>query len=220
MTTISDKLSSTWTFISEMPSKDTVSFRLLLVAAASIHEFALVKYLAMAGVGGNAWVNNMGGAMEGSFGETGIDYAAYEYPVHTNRVFIQHGMNLGIAGLFSDMAIVALIFNWEAAPLIAFVPFIMDVANFIAIDLPGVRRLFASAQTFIISVGLICAALFRYLNSSKGSWDVLEMVPYLVSGAGLILAAIVNAVVLLVAGGWGSPILMDGSNKYSDAIKK
>ena len=164
----------------------------MLVAAATLHEFALVKYLAMGGVAGNAWVNNMGGAMEGVFGATGIDYSAYEYPVHTNRIFIQHGMNLGIAGLFCDMAIAAMIFNLEAAPLIAFVPFLMDVANFIAIDPPGIRRGFASAQTFVISVGLICSALFRYLNSSKGSWDVLQMVTYLVPGTGLVLAAIVN----------------------------
>ena len=168
MTTISDELSTTWTFISELPSKDPLSLVLLIVAAASIHEFALVKYLAMVGVAANAWTNNMGGAMEGIFGATGIDYGAYEYPVHVNRVFIQHGMNLGIDGLISDMAIVALIFNWKTAPLIAFIPFIMDVANFIAVDLPGIRRGFASAQTFVISVGLICSALFRYQNSSKG----------------------------------------------------
>ena len=44
------------------------------------------------------------------------------------------------------------------------------------------------------------------------------MVPYLVSGAGLITAGLVNYAVLFIAGGWGSPILMDGSMDYADAI--
>jgi hypothetical protein len=136
MTSISDKMSTTWTFISEMPSNDTLSFLLLLVAATCFHEFALVHYFILFFVSGNAWTNNVGAAMTGIFGATGIDYSAYEYPVHVNRVFIQHGINLGIAGVFADMAIVALIFNWETASLIAFVPFLLDIAYFIGIDLP------------------------------------------------------------------------------------
>jgi hypothetical protein len=40
------------------------------------------------------------------------------------------------------------------------------------------------------------------------------MVPYLVSGTGLIMAGIINTIVGAM-GGWGSPILMDGSTEYS-----
>jgi hypothetical protein len=60
--------------------------------------------------------------------------------------------------------------------------------------------------------------LFTYLNSSKGSWDLLEMIPYLVLGILLPTAGLVNIAVKLIAGGWGSPILMDGSMDYADAI--
>ena len=90
-----------------------------------------------------AWTGDVGGAMAGIFGSSGIDYTAYTYPVHTNRIFIQHGINLGIAGLFADIAIVALIFNMEAAPLIAFVPFLVDVGYFIAVDLPHLGSVLA-----------------------------------------------------------------------------
>ena len=84
----------------------------------------------------SAWVNNIGFGMGGITGSSGIDYEAYEYPVHTNRIFIQHGLNLAIAGLFSDLAIGGLVLNWEAAPMIALVPFLVDVGYFTAIDLP------------------------------------------------------------------------------------
>ena len=136
MTSISDKLSTTWTFLSEMPANDTLSFLLLVVAAACLHEWALIHYGAGLFIVPSAWVNNVGFAMGGITAATGIDYEAYEYPVHTNRIFIQHGLNLAIAGLFSDLAIGGLVLNWEAAPMIALVPFLVDVGYFTAIDLP------------------------------------------------------------------------------------
>ena len=111
MTSISDKLSSTWTFLSEMPANDTLSFLLLVVAAACLHEWALIHYLAGGMIVPFAWVNNVGFGMGGIAGATGIDYEAYEYPVHTNRIFIQHGLNLAIAGLFADFAIGGLVLN-------------------------------------------------------------------------------------------------------------
>jgi hypothetical protein len=144
MTSISDKMSTTWTFISELPSQDPLSLVLLIVAAACLHEWALIHYAAMAVTSFVfAWTGDVGGAMAGIFGSSGIDYTAYTYPVHTNRVFIQHGINLGIAGLFADIAIVALIFNMEAAPLIAFVPFLVDVGYFTAVDLPHLGSVIA-----------------------------------------------------------------------------
>ena len=104
--------------------------------------------------------------MKGLAEKSGIDYSAYKYPIHTSRIYIQHGMNLGIAGFFCQIAILAMWFNWEAAPVIALVPFLMDTAYFIAIDLPHLGSLMAEAQTYIISVGIICVALFTYFNSS------------------------------------------------------
>ena len=66
---------------------------------------------------------------------TTIDYTQYVYPKHTNRIYIQHGFNLGLAGLFSDIAIIMMMFNSPAAPIVAFVPFLVDCAYFTAFDL-------------------------------------------------------------------------------------
>ena len=46
MTTISDKFSSVWTFATDLPSNDPLSFVLLLVGSACLHEWALIHYLA------------------------------------------------------------------------------------------------------------------------------------------------------------------------------
>ena len=143
---ISDKMSTAWTFVSDMPSNDTLSFLLFVVAAACLNEWAWVHYLAMGIFSGTAWIGNGNLAMTMNFGPvTGVDYLAYELPVHTGRVYIQHGLNLGLAGFFAHMAIVGMIFNFEAAPLIAFVPYLVDVAYFIAFDLPHLGPLFAEA---------------------------------------------------------------------------
>jgi len=72
-------------------------------------------------------------------------------------------MNLFIAGIFADLAIVALMLNWEAAPVIALLPFLIDVAYFVGFDLPLLGSGVGQAQTYIVSTGLICSALFTYL---------------------------------------------------------
>ena len=134
MTSISDKLSTTWTFLSEMPANDTLSFLLLVVAAACLHEWAFIHYVAGFMIVPNAWVNKVGEAIILVTSASGIDYPAYdEYPIHTNRIFIQHGLNLAIAALFAHLAIGGLVLNWEAAPMIAFFPFLVEVGYFVAI---------------------------------------------------------------------------------------
>ena len=218
MTTISDKLSTTWSTLTDMPSNDTQSFLLMLVAALCLNEWAIIHYAAMFLLVIPAWTGDVGTGMAGVATESGIDYLAYEYPVHTNRIFIQHGINLGIAGLFSHLAIPAMLMKWEAAPVIAMVPYLVDWGYFIAFDLPHLGSVPAQAQTYIISVGLICTALYTYYTSSQGSWDMLYATPFILQGFALFSAGIVNLVVKEVAGGWGPPILADGSDDYSDAI--
>merc|ERR1719198_2860424 len=125
MTTISDKLSATWETVSDMPTDDTQNFMLMLVSAFCLNEWAWIHYLAMVFIVMPAWTGDVGSALGGVASESGIDYLAYEYPIHTNRIFIQHGINLGIAGLFSHLAIPAMWMGWEAAPVIAMVPYLL-----------------------------------------------------------------------------------------------
>ena len=123
-----------------------------------------------------------------------------------------------MGGLFAHYAILAMVMNSDQAPIIAMVPFIVDIWYFIAVDIPYLGNPVAEAQTYIISVGLICTALFTYLNSSKGSWDLLWMIPFVTAGTGLILAGFVNLFVQYVLGGWGSPVIMDGSTDYAQYL--
>merc|ERR1711998_407998 len=152
-----------------------------------------------------AWTGDVGSALAGIATESGIDYKAYEYPVHTNRVFIQHGINLGIAGLMAHLAIPAMWMGWEAAPVIA-------------LDPTHLGAIYAQAQTYIISVGIICTALYTYYTSSQGSWDLLYATPFITLGFLLITAGIVNLAVKEAVGHFGPPIIADGSMDYADEI--
>ena len=218
MTSITDKLGSVWTFASEMPSDDITSFVLLVVAGLALHEWAIIHYWAGYLTLGETWANDQG--IGGFFAviceSTGIDYKAYTYPKHTNRVFIQHGLNLAFAGLFADFAIGALMFNSSAAPFFVLVPWLFDVGYFVAMDLPHFGSVMAQTQTYIISTALICSAFFTYLNSGRGDWDLFYMVPFVALGVGLISAAILNSIVKFTVGGWeGTPLLMDGSTDFT-----
>ena len=71
---------------------------------------------------------------------------------------------------------------------------------------------FAEIQPLITSVGLICTAIFTYLNSQKGSWDLMWMISFVTAGTGLISVGFVNLFVQYVVGGWGFPIIKDGFN--------
>lgn len=219
MTSITDKLTTDWNFIWGLASSDLLSFILFIVAALCLNEWAIIHYMANIAITGGGWVGNVGFPMSNIFA-AGIDYSQFEYPIHTSRVLVQHGGNLGMGGLFSHYAILAMIQNSDQAPMIAMVPFIVDIWYFIAVDVPhlGKGNPVAEAQTYIISVGLICTALFTYLNSSKGSWDLMNMIPFVTAGTGLILAGLVNLFVNYVLGGWGSPVIMDGSTDYAQYL--
>ena len=147
MTSIADQFDSVWTYVSEMPSNDMTSFLMLVVGGLAMHEWAFIHYAACFLFVSKSWADDQGPSetMGGITSESGIDYTSYTYPKHTNRIFIQHGMNLGIAGLFSDLAIVFMMFNSSAAPWIALVPFLIDVAYFTAVDLPHLASIFSQA---------------------------------------------------------------------------
>jgi hypothetical protein len=215
MTSISDQISTATTYLSDMIDNDTLSFVLFVVSSLCMHEWAFIHYAAMATISTPAWSGNTGTSMTMIFAGSPIidEYETYEYPTHTNRVFIQHGINLGIAGFFADLTIPAMMFGWESAIWIAFVPFLVDVGYFIAADLPELGSIPAAAQTYIVSIGIICTSIYTYRNSTQGSWDLLMMVPGVAAGILLINAGIVNLVVWHFFGGWSAPILNDGTGK-------
>ena len=58
MTSISDKFSEMWTFVSEMPSNDPVSLLLFLLGAACLHEWAFIHYAAEVAFLLPTWAND------------------------------------------------------------------------------------------------------------------------------------------------------------------
>merc|ERR1719324_86349 len=107
-----------------------MKFILFAIAATCLSEWALVHYMASFFIVWDAWFGDSGGAISNVF-NSALDYAGFEYPQDTNRIIIQHGINLGVAGLFADLAIFAMSQNWDAMAFIAYVPFLFDVGYFI-----------------------------------------------------------------------------------------
>ena len=119
-----------------MYNDDITSFALLVVASLCLHEWAFIHYAAGVVISTPAWSGDVASAMPNIFGGSTVDYSAFTYPTHVNRVFIQHGINLFIAGLFADLAIPAMMMGWESAIWLTFVPYLVDIGYFTAIDLP------------------------------------------------------------------------------------
>jgi|ERR1711924_283345 len=114
--------------------EDMMKWILFAIAAACLNEWALIHYMASFFLVYNAWFGDSGGALNNIF-NTALDYSGFNYPQDTNRIIIQHGINLGVAGLFANVAVFAMSQNWESMAFIAWVPFLVDVGYFIAIDL-------------------------------------------------------------------------------------
>lgn len=121
------------------------------------------------GLKGNASVGEM---FEGLYAESEIDYTTVEYPPDTNRLIIQHGMNLGIAGVMSLLAIIPMFYRWQSAPIYAFIVFCYDVGFFFGPDVAALAHPLAKIQTFIVSIGLIASSIYTYNNSEGEEYDM------------------------------------------------
>jgi hypothetical protein len=165
-----------------------------------------------------AWSGNAGAGQSGITSATGIDYESYEYPVHTSRVFLQHGINLAFFGIFSHLAIFAMLFDSKAANLIALAPFLADVGYFIAVDIPELGAFTGQIQTYIISIALACVTTFTFRNSDMGSWYWLYSTPFWTMAMSLFSMGFINKGVWHLLDGWGPLIIADGSAEYDDAV--
>ena len=117
------------------------------------------------------------------------EYTNAKFPKYSNRVLLQHGLNLFWAGAWSIMLCYFMVHPTRAVWLLGLVPYLFDVGYFIAIDLNEGAILggkMGEAQTFIVSTGLFCAA-----------W--IAMVEYGVKGAELALTMIVPGLLFAAA---------------------
>ena len=160
MTSFADKMTA---IQDNVNGWDTIQWVLFSVGSLCLAEWGFAHIMAFFFITIPSWTGNIAfGMIYGIAGASGIDYSAYTYPVHTNRVFIQHGINLGVFGLFAYYAIGAMLLNWESANLIAFAPYLADIGYFTAIDLPELGAITSQVQTYIISIGIFCVATFTY----------------------------------------------------------
>ena len=76
--------------------------------------------------------------------------------------------------------------------MIALVPLITEVENFIAWDVPELGAFSSEIQTYIISVALFCVTTFSYRNSDKGAWYMLYSAPFYSMVFSFVSAAVLN----------------------------
>lgn len=100
------------------------------------------------------------------------DNNAAGWPVFSNRVPVQHGINLLSVSVEAWVA-VALIANKSRCALLGcLAPFLADIAYFVAVDVPALGGPPSEAQTFIVSVGTLSAAMMvKAEHSGMPAWE-------------------------------------------------
>ena len=94
------------------------------------------------------------------------------WPLFSNRIPIQHGINL-LAVATEAWVAVALIANKSRCALLGcLAPFLADIAYFVAVDVPAFGGAPSEAQTFIVSVGTLSAAMMvKAEHSGMPAWE-------------------------------------------------
>lgn len=105
---------------------------------------------------GKYFTNIMGAATEA----IKTEFMTAKWPAYTNRVLLQHGINLGWIGVWSCGCCYAIIHPTRAMWCLCLAPWLFDVGYFVGFDMADVTlgEFMGELQTFIVSVGLACAA--------------------------------------------------------------
>ena len=129
--------------------------------------------------------------------ENAKDYEALagKWPKYAGRVLMQHALNLGVAGVWACLA-PALIASavWSRFLWIyALIPYLLDMAYWITLDVPELVGIPGQLQTYIVSAGLFCFAFsvnyrFDDTSSEPGDFDkwAMYIVPCILFGLGLV----------------------------------
>lgn len=168
-----------------------------IVSCICYAEWGLIHFIAMGIICSNAFKKDMSGVYLGVYGNasSGVKQA-YEagrgkWPVLSERIMIQHGWNLGVAGFWSFFAayMAVNVASYPYAFFIGLIPVLCDIGYFVAVDLPCLGDVPGQAQTYIVS---IAAAALTYSvklhhNTSDATF-LLQMLP----PTGLFFACIIN----------------------------
>ena len=120
------------------------------------------------------------------------------FPKYTNRLFIQHGLNLGWAGLWSFLVAYVVYYQESATSglhryvwLLSVVVLLFDWGYLIAVDIPSLGEPPGEAQTFICSIG---SALVTYDAMKQGKVPTGEAYKCMAFSLLLALAGVANQV--------------------------
>lgn len=175
-----------------------------IVSCVCYVEWGLIHLVAMAMVAGNACKKDMSGVYLAVYGGASDKVKkAYvdtsKWPVFSERLMIQHGLNLGIAGCWSLFAayIAMNVAGFQNAWLFGLIPVLADTAYFVAVDLPALGDIPSQAQTYIVSIG--ATTLTYSIRVRQHTQDTTFYIQLMVS-SGLFFASIAHLVIHKVMG--------------------
>ena len=89
-----------------------------------------------------------------------------------------------------------------------------DIGYFVAVDIPELGGYAAQAQTYIVSIGMICVTTLSFLSTDMGTWAILWSLPFWTIAVVLFSSGIVNKIVWLAFGGYPEFVIADGSAEW------
>jgi hypothetical protein len=119
------------------------------------------------------------------------------WPFLSNRVAIQHAMNLFFVGAECLIGAIAVYYNTRFAWLLALPAFLFDIGYFVAMDYQELGGPMGEAQTFIVSLGMIFAGL-QTIDEFDDNMTQGEKVMYLLLPILFLSVAVLNKVLHIV----------------------
>jgi hypothetical protein len=160
---------SAWTFedfTSDLSGKHWGQYTFLGFATAMLAEYGVVHIIEGYHTISYASAGEVGSAMNALMPASDTDYSLETYPVDTERIILQHGINQVTAGAFSFIAMWAVLDQWAQAPLFVLVPLLYDVGFFTAVEIPGYATPFQMAQAWAIATAMGTSSFWTWWNNS------------------------------------------------------
>uniref|UniRef100_A0A7S4C053 EXPERA domain-containing protein n=1 Tax=Chrysotila carterae TaxID=13221 RepID=A0A7S4C053_CHRCT len=82
----------------------------------------------------------------------------HPFPRHTNRILLQHGYNIGVAGAWSLMLCYFVLAPVRNTWLLGLLPWTFDIGYFLSVGVPELGDTASEAQSYIITTALFLTA--------------------------------------------------------------
>jgi len=129
-------------------------------------EFGLVHLFTGAFVIRAAMQNDVSSAMTAIMGRLSPaeksemdEQTRHEWPNQSNRVVLQHGINIGWIGLWSIVMCVMIHYPPRMLWMLCMPLWLWSFAYWVSIDIPAVGGYLGEVQTYVCALGVLCAAI-------------------------------------------------------------